>query len=87
MNFPELIDQFAAANNVSKAVAKEHLRSAFGLVKEAVKNGSDVSVPDFGKFSKVTKPARNGRNPATGAPVAIPEKDIVKFKASSVFLS
>lgn len=86
MNFPELIDQFAAVNNVSKTVAKEHLRSAFGLVKEAVQKGNAVAIPDFGKFSKVTKPARNGRNPATGAPVAIPEKDIVKFKASSVFL-
>src|SRR3546814_14656973 len=35
------------------------------------KGGAEVSLPGFGKFKVQNKPAREGRNPATGATMKI----------------
>ena len=87
MNLAQLTDQFAEEHGVSKAVAKEQIKNVFETVKNAVRAGNDVSIPDFGKFTKTVRAARNGHNPATGEKVAIPEKTIAKFKQSTVFFS
>jgi len=47
----------------------------------------DVSIKDFGTFKKIIQPARIARNPATGEPVEVPEKEVVKFKPSKNILN
>jgi DNA-binding protein HU-beta len=37
----------------------------------------------FGSFEIRKRPARKGRNPATGESIKIPAKKVVKFKAYS----
>lgn len=55
------------------------------LVAETIallKAGEEVTFGGIGKFSILNKPARTGRNPATGAAVEIPAKKVVKFQMS-----
>ncbi len=42
-----------------------------------------MSWPGFGSFEGIQKKASTGRNPQTGAPVQIPARKAIKFKASS----
>lgn len=43
----------------------------FRQIAEAAKNGVETNVPGFGKFKVKETPAREGRNPATGATIKI----------------
>jgi DNA-binding protein HU-beta len=47
--------------------------------KEAKKG---FTIPGFGKLVLVKRKARTGRNPATGDPIKIPAKTVVKFRVS-----
>lgn len=48
----------------------------------ALTKGNDVSLPHIGKLSAATRSARKGHNPQTGEAIDIPEKQVVKFKAT-----
>lgn len=80
MNTTELIDAVAEANQLSKAKAKDVVASLFSLVVDSAKRGEDVVVTGFGRFSLKERPAREGRNPATGAALAIPASKSIAFK-------
>lgn len=49
--------------------------------KEVKKNGIFV-VPGLGRFVKIRRAARVGRNPATGESIKIPAKTVVKFRVA-----
>ena len=53
------------------------LRSA---AAEALQQGDAVTIPDMVKLAPKDRAARTGRNPATGAVVAIPAKTVVSAK-------
>lgn len=71
MNINELTDHLASARNLSKADARQTIDVVLQAIVEAAKGGAEVSLPGFGKFKVQDKPAREGRNPATGAPMTI----------------
>ena len=70
---------------------KQRQQKRFVLVKKQVPvrnlREKDVSIKDFGTFKKIIQPARIARNPATGEPVEVPEKEVVKFKPSKNILN
>ena len=82
MNTTELVDAIAEANDLSKAKAKEVVNSIFAQIVEAAKRGDDVVVNGFGRFAVKERSAREGRNPATGAPLQIPASKSLAFKMS-----
>lgn len=47
-----------------------------------VKSNGEFTVPGLGKLVKKNRPARQGRNPATGATIQIPAKTVVKFRVA-----
>ena len=51
------------------------------LLAGALARGEDVAVIGFSRFSRKSRPAREGRNPRTGEPVAIGPSATVSFKA------
>jgi nucleoid DNA-binding protein len=55
-----------------------------GDVDLILKSGKRVIIPGFGTFKMATSKARMGRNPKTGAAVAIPAKRRVHFKPNVV---
>jgi DNA-binding protein HU-beta len=61
--------QVEAALNCLADIARNHL----------VKPGAEMSLPGIGKLKAVTKAARTGRNPATGAQIVIPAHTAVRL--------
>jgi DNA-binding protein HU-beta len=49
-------------------------------VQNALSSGNNVQMIGFGTFAVEERPARVGRNPATGKEIKIPAKKVVKFK-------
>ncbi len=71
MNTSDLVDAVAGANQLSKADAKRVVDSVFEAIAGAAANGDEIAINGFGKFKVKASPAREGRNPATGAAMTI----------------
>lgn len=87
MNKSELIAAIAADSTCSRANVDLVLDSLAKVVADHLA-GSDphvdaeVTLPGLGKLKTTTRAARTGRNPATGAPIEIPERVALKFAAA-----
>jgi DNA-binding protein HU-beta len=80
MSKTQLATELAEATGTSKKVAVQFLATLSEIAyKEAKKNG-EFTVPGIGKLVKQNRKARMGRNPATGEPIKIPAKTVVKFR-------
>ena len=80
MNNSELAEALAAALGLTKADARQAVDSVFDLITDAAAKGEEISLNGFGKFKIKDSPAREGRNPATGEPIKIPAKTVVKAR-------
>jgi DNA-binding protein HU-beta len=85
MNKSDFIKRVAEKAEMSTSAAARVVEAIFdaaeGAISEAVHAAGSLSIPGFGKFTKKTRPARQGRNPRTGAEIAIPERTSVGFSA------
>lgn len=75
----ELVDVVAETGEVTKVVATKQVEALFDLITSKLKEGEEVVVRNFGRFYTKVRPARTGRNPKTGEPVQIAEKQVVKL--------
>ncbi|HEX7821148.1 MAG TPA: HU family DNA-binding protein [Sphingobium sp.] len=71
MNNSDLADSLAAANGLTKTDARKLVDGVFAAIADAAANGEEISLNGFGKFKVKDTPAREGRNPATGATIQI----------------
>ncbi|GBQ30279.1 HU family DNA-binding protein [Gluconacetobacter azotocaptans] len=71
MKITELVDHIANAADLSKTDARKAVDALVAAVTHAAKAGDEVTLPDLGKFRVKDVPAREGRNPATGATITI----------------
>ena len=83
MNKTELIEAIAAGAGLSKADAKKALDATVAAVKDTLVKGDEIQLVGYGTFSVAERPAREGRNPSTGATITIPAKKVAKFKAGA----
>ena len=86
MNKSELIAAIAADTRLAKHNVEIVLDSLAKVVSGHLAGAdphvdAEVTLPGLGKLKTTTRAARTGRNPATGAPVEIPERVAVKFAA------
>ncbi len=81
MNKADLINAFAAKNEVSKKDADAAVNGVLDLIAEALEAGDKVQLMGFGSFEVKTRAARTGKNPATGATIKIAASKAVVFKA------
>jgi len=79
MTKTELIQALADAAGSDRKAARTFLEALTGLVEKQVKKGGDVPLKGLGKFKVVKRKARMGRNPATGEPIKIAAKTVVRF--------
>jgi len=79
----DLIRHYAKQGSVSLPRAKAAVNAVIQSIKASIVEGQGLIVAGLGTFKTVTRPARQGRNPKTGEPVAIPEKTAVRFKPSA----
>lgn len=71
MNKRELAKAVAVQADVDLRTVSGVLESFTDVVTAVVSKGEPVSIPGFAKFVKVDRPARMGRNPATGEAIRI----------------
>jgi DNA-binding protein HU-beta len=79
MTKTELIAALAAEANAEKKQAKMFLEGLTALIEKTIKKGGEVPLSGLGKFRVAKRKARMGRNPATGEPIKIAAKTVVKF--------
>ena len=80
MNKGDLINNVADAAGITKAQASEAVNAVFDSIETTLKKGDKATLIGFGTFSVNHRPARDGRNPATGETIKIAAKKVVKFK-------
>ncbi len=66
MNRRELVKVVAAHGGLDAKQVDATLRYLTEVITAVVAKGEPVSITGFAKFAKVDRPARMGRNPATG---------------------
>ena len=76
MNTADIAGVVAAEQGIDKAAAKRVIDATLKAITDAAKKGDEVSLPGFGKFKVANRPAREGRNPATGATTFRPRPDV-----------
>jgi DNA-binding protein HU-beta len=81
LNKSDLIDAIASGADISKAAAGRALDAVVASVTGALKKGDTVSLVGFGTFYASERPAREGRNPATGQTIKIKASKAPKFRA------
>ena len=81
MNKTELIAAMAAKSGLSRKESGAALASLIDGIKDALKAGKRVAIPNLGTFEVRERAAREGKNPRTGEAVKIPAKKVPAFKA------
>jgi DNA-binding protein HU-beta len=82
MNKSDFISAVSEKAELTKKDSKMVVDAVIDALTEVLANGEDVNLSPFGKFEVSVRAARKGRNPQTGDEIDIPEKQVVKFKAS-----
>jgi len=79
VNKSDLIRTIADKTGATHKASEAMLETFTAAVMKAVSKGEKVSLVGFGSFATITRKARMGRNPATGAKIKIPTKKVPKF--------
>ncbi len=79
MNKAQFIAALAPHFNDSKREAAHAVDVVFDTIVRTMSKGEDVMINDFGKFKKVDRKARMGRNPFTGETIKIKASKKARF--------
>lgn len=79
----DIAASLANLSGITKAAAETAVDNVFNKIIAELKEGNDVRVHGFGTFTRIHRPERQGRNPATGAPITVKASDSVKFKPAT----
>jgi DNA-binding protein HU-beta len=79
MNKAQFIAALAPHFNDSKKEAAHAVEIVFDTITRTMSKGEDVMINDFGKFKKVDRKARMGRNPFTGETIKIKASKKARF--------
>ena len=81
MNLDDLKGAVADKAELTKADAGKAISALFDSIQDTLCQGDKVAIPGFGTFEVADRPARQGRNPQTGAAIKIAASKAAKFKA------
>ena len=76
----EFIKALATRTGASQHDAARTIDAVLSIISEALSEGDDITIPDFGKFEPKVIPEHQARNPQTGEPITVHEKTTVRFK-------
>lgn len=80
MTKSELLQALAEKLGKTRKEVSEMLETLVGMACAETKKSGEFTLPGLGKLVKKNRPARQGRNPATGETIQIPAKTVVKFR-------
>ena len=79
----ELCERAAARSSLSRADVATALGGALtSTIADALPQGETITFAGFGKFAARTRAPRQGRDPRTGEPVAVPAARVPTFEAA-----
>ena len=81
----ELIQAVAIHADVDNKTAARLVEGTIDVILATVAKGEIVNLSGFAKFAKIKRPARMGRNPATGETIKIKAKTVAKITALKGF--
>lgn len=81
MNKQDLVNKVAEIGDLPKTTAESTVLAVLNVITDALKQGDEVRLVGFGTFSVSQRAAKEGRNPRTGATIAIAAAKAVKFTA------
>jgi DNA-binding protein HU-beta len=70
---------------ISKKQVASFFDELFNLAVKEAKNVGKFVIPGLGRAVKAHRKARMGRNPATGEPIKIKAKTVVRLRAAKAF--
>jgi len=82
MNKAQLIQKISKDANLKRAQAVRSVKSLVSAIRETIREGGKISLTGLGTFKVKARKARPGRNPKTGATIAIPAGRKISFKPS-----
>jgi integration host factor subunit beta len=80
MTKAELVEEVALNTQLTKKHAEIIVNTVFESIVDSLKDGDKIELRGFGSFRIRERGSRLGRNPKTGATVAVPSKKIPYFK-------
>lgn len=82
MNQSELVSKVASISGASRKSVEAVLKTTADVIAAELYEGGEVTLPGLGKLQSKDKPARTGRNPATGETIQIPAKRVPHFSSA-----
>lgn len=86
MNKNGFINRLAEEAGLPLGKAKVVTNAIIQIITKEMTGGVPISFSGFGSFQPIYQAERLARNPKTGAPVMIKERNTVKFKAGTILL-
>lgn len=83
----QLIQDIAEAIDAQKTTVRSALDQLAEIVKDALENDGEITLPGIGKLKVSERPARTGRNPQTGKAIEIAAKRVAKFVPAKALFS
>ena len=80
MTKAQMVTVLASKTRLTKKQVNGLLGALTALAYKEAKNG--FTIPGLGKLVLVNRKARTGRNPATGEPIKIPAKKVLRFRVA-----
>ena len=80
----EMVQQVQDKTGLTRKESTAIVDCLFEIIKDDLKNGNDVRISGFGKWTVKSKKARKGRNPQTGESIMIDARKVVTFKPSTI---
>ncbi|MFO0707484.1 MAG: HU family DNA-binding protein [Nitrospira sp.] len=82
MTKAQIIEQVSEkVTTLTKRQAEVVVNTIFDCIRDSLKNGDKTEIRGFGSFRLRARRMKEGRNPKTGATVAVPAKRVPFFKA------
>lgn len=82
MNKSELIVSMAKQTGLTQSTCNKYLDTLLNIIKNALSEGDDLIIQNFGTLTVWQQTERIGRNPRTCEACMIQARNSVKFKAS-----
>jgi DNA-binding protein HU-beta len=83
MTRSELFSHFATRFDIKRSAARGYFDELARLAEQELKRAGEFELPGVVKLVLRDRAARTGRNPATGQPIQIPAKTVVKARVPS----
>jgi len=82
MTKSQIVSHFAEKFELTKKTASGIIDEVAALAVSETKKTGSFTLPGIGKLVLVKRKARMGRNPATGEPLKIPAKTVVRMRVA-----